>query len=203
MPVPTDLIRIAFLQEIDGVQLSNDSYWVVDDVGDDPTLDAGLVDVMNAYYDSCKAFMSDKWSLVCAVYENLSNPEGKIIKFQTSVGLSATDCHPQDQVMRINSYGGLGGANPVHRNGFNQSGLIESLSTDGRINNPATVDTLRTFLTGQQIMPGPSWTLDPQVRWQTAPGPPAVYANANVNDSVTSMRLFKLASRKTKLCTVS
>lgn len=203
MPIVGDIILTRMLQEIDGVQVSNELYWQIDDLGDDPSTFSGLGDVMDAYFDAVKAFMSDKWSLVCGIYQNISNPEGKAINFATATGLSATDCHPQDQVLRINSYGSLGGSNPIHRNGFNQSGVIESLSTDGRINSPTTVDSLRLFITAQQVMAGPSWTLDPQVRWQTDPGPPAIYAFANVNSSNYSARFFKLASRKTKLCTVS
>ena len=178
-------------------------YWQVDDLGDDPSTAAGLIDVMNAYYDSVKAFMSDKWTVVCGIYENITAPEGKAIEFGTLVGLSVTDCHPQDQVLLLNSYGGLGGLNPVHRNSFNQSGVIKTLSTDGRLNNPATVQSLRDFLTAQQVMAGPSWTLDPQVRWESAPGPPPVFMFANVDTSNYSKRFFKRASRKTKLCTVS
>lgn len=203
MPSVADIIHITILQEIDGVQMSNDMFWQVDDLGDDPSIADGLVDVMTAYYDVVKAFMSDKWSSVCGIYENVTNPEGKHIQFLTQTGLSATDCHPQDQVLRLNSYGGLGGLNPVHRNGFNQSGVIESLSTDGRINNMATIVPLSTFLTAQQVMPGPSWTLDPQVRWESAPGPPPVHTFANVDTSVFSARLFKLGTRKTKLCAVA
>jgi len=203
MPIVGDIISTNILQELDGVQMSNQMFWQVDDLGDDPSVADGLIDVMNAYYDAVKAFMSDQWSIVCGIYENHSNPEGKAIEFGTLTGLSVTDSHPQDQVLRLNSYGGLGGANPRHRNGFNQSGVNEGLSTDGRLNNPATVLSLKLFLTAQQIMAGPSWTLDPQVRWETAPGPPKVYAYANVDTSQFSGRFFKLQTRKTKLCTVS
>lgn len=203
MPSVGDIIVTRILQELDGVQVSNDMYWQIDDLGDEPSPAGGLVDVMNAYYDSCKAFMSDEWKIVCGIYENITSPEGKHIQFGTLVGLSATDSHPQDQVLRINSYGHNMPADKLRRNGFNQTGVIESLSTDGRINNMATVDPLRLFLTAQQIMPGPSWTLDPQVRWQTAPGPPATYDFANVTTSNYSTRFFKLSTRKTSLCATS
>lgn len=200
MAIVGDIIKTVILQELDGVQVTNDFYWQIDDLGDDPSPANGLIDIMNAYYDSCKAFMSDQWKIVCGIYENVSNPEGKIIQFGTLVGLSATDSHPQDQILRINSYGHVNPPDKLRRNGFNQTGVIESLSTDGRINNMATVDPLRLFMTAQQIMAGPSWTLDPQVRWQTAPGPPATYAFANVTTSNFSARFFKLHSRKTRLC---
>jgi len=203
MPVASDIIRTTILQELDGVQVSNDMYWQVDAVGDNPSLENGLIDVMNTYYDAVKAFMSDEWKIVCGIYENITNPEGKAVTFGTLVGLSATDSHPQDQVLRLNSYGQTGPSNPLHRNAFNQTGIIESLSTDGRINNMATIESLRLYLTLQQIMPGPSWTLDPQVRWQDTPGPPATYMFANVVTSNFSARLFKLRSRKTRLCAVS
>lgn len=203
MPVATDIISTTIIQELDGVQMSNQIFWQVDSVGADPTTENGLIDVLNAYYDSVKAFMSDEWAVVCGVYENISNPEGKAIVFGTLPGLSATDSHPQDQVLRLNSYGGLPGPLPRHRNAFNQSGVIESLSTDGRLNDPAVVASLRLFLTAQQVMPAGAWTIDPQVRWQTAPGPPPVYAFSNADTSQFSSRFFKLRTRKTKLCLVS
>ena len=203
MPVATDIISTTIIQELDGVQMSNQIFWQVDSVGADPTTENGLIDVLNAYYDSVKAFMSDEWNVVCGVYENISNPEGKAIVFSSLPGLSATDSHPQDQVLRLNSYGKIAPPGPIHRNAFNQSGVIESLSTDGRINNPATIASLKAFLTAQQVMPGGNWTIDPQVRWQTAPGPPATYAFANAQTSQFSQRLFKLRTRKTKLCLVA
>lgn len=202
MPIVGDIIKTTILQELDGVQMSNDMYWQIDALGDDPSTADGLLDIVNEYHDNIRNSCFSGWSVVCGIYDNLTNPEGKAIVFVNLPGLVGTDAHPQDQVLRLNSYGGLGGANPVHRNWFNQSGLQEGLSTDGRLNDPANLDNLLDFLTAQQIMPGPSWTIDPQVRWQTAPGPPAVYAFANVNTSQWSDRFFKLQSRKTKLCTV-
>ena len=203
MPIASDMISTTIIQELDGVQMSNQMFWQVDSVGADPSTENGLIDVINAYYDSVKAFMSDEWNVVCGVYENITNPEGKAIVFTSLPGLSVTDSHPQDQVLRLNSYGKVVPPGPVHLNAFNQSGVIESLSTDGRLNNPATVATLKSFLTAQQVMPGGNWTIDPQVRFTTDPGPPAVYGFTNVLTSQFSSRFFKLRTRKTKLCLVA
>jgi hypothetical protein len=203
MPLVGDIIRTTLIQELDGVQLGNTVYWQIDDLGAEPSLAVGLRDIMDAYHAAVLTFCSNKWKLVCGVYENLTRVEAKIILFATDLGTGTDDSHPQDQVFRFNRYSQDQSTDPVHRGAFNQSGVEEEWSSIGRVNDMSTFDSLRDFLQNQQVMGGANWTVDPQLRWTTAPGPPPTYAYENIIQTQLSSRVFKLGRRKTSLCAVS
>lgn len=200
MPLDNDFIKTTIIQELSGVQISNIAYWQIVDLGDDPTTADGLTDIVNAYYAVANPIVTDEWRIVCGIYENLTTIEAKQIVFFNLVGTALLQSHPQDQVLRINEYGQDNPGDPVKRGAWNQSGLQEGLSTRGRINDFTLITPLVNFLTTQQVMAGPSWTLNPQVRWQSGPGPPPVFDFERTIFGQASTRLFKLASRKTGLC---
>ena len=182
--------------------MSNSSFWKISDVGADPSIDVGVTDMMNAYHTSVAANLTSDWSLVCALYENLTTPEGKATIFSTLPGSGGSDnSHPQSQVVRINEYA-FEGPSPgkQHRGSWSQSGCIESLSTRGRLNDITAFSALKNFITTQQIMSGPNWTLHPQLREQLTPPPGATYAFHPMSYGQPSARLFKLLSRTTSLC---
>ncbi|GAI67281.1 unnamed protein product [marine sediment metagenome] len=193
---------MVLVQELDGVQLSNTVYFQIDDLGLDPALSVGLGDIMTKYYQSVLTFCSNKWKLVCGVYENMSNTEAKITVFTTDIGSGTGDSHPQDQVFRFNRYAQKLSTDPIHRGAFNQSGVEEEWSEEGRVSQVSTFNTLRAFLRDQQIMPGPNWTIDPQLRSELTPPPNPTYEYNNVMQAELSSRVFKLARRKTSLCAV-
>lgn len=200
MPINGDIIKTVLIQELDGVQLANTLYWQVDDVGLDPSISVGLVDIMNAYFAAVTAFVSNKWQLVCGIYENQTTLEPKITVFLTQAAGGTDDSHPQDQVFRFNRWGQLGPGLPIRNGAFNQSGVEEEWSSIGRVNNMSTFDSLRNFLQDQQVMPGPNWTLDPVLRITNTPGPPPTYAFWGIIQVRLASRIFKLSKRKTSLC---
>lgn len=200
MPLDNDIIKTTIIQEMAGVQMSNTAYWQIVDLGDDPTTADGLTDIVNAYFAVANPIVTDAWSIVCAIYENLTTIEAKQIVFFALPGTSMTQAHPQDQVLRINEYGQDNPGDVIVRGAWNQSGLQESLSTRGRVNDFTLINPLVNFLTTQQIMAGPSWTLNPQVREQLTPGPPPTFAFRRTIFGQASTRFFKLGSRKTSLC---
>jgi len=200
MPQVGDIVRTTLIQELAGVQLGNVLYWQIDDLGLDPSLQVGLGDIMTKYHQAVLTFCSNKWSLVCGIYENMTRVEAKITVFDTLAGTGTDDSHPQDQVFRFNRYAQDLSTDPIKRGAFNQSGVEEEWSTRGRVNTPATFSTLRDFLRDQQILPGPNWTIDPVLRWESAEGPPPVYTFTDITDVQLSSRVFKLGRRKTQLC---
>lgn len=202
MPLAGDIIKVTLVQEIEGVQLSNTVYFAISDLGGDPTINDGLIDIMTFYYDQVKAALGNSWSLVCGLYENMTRVEAKGIAFSTLSGTGIGDTHPSDQVVRINQYvEGIVPAPDVRRGAFNQTGVLESLSTDGRVNDMAEFTLLARFLDTQQIMPGPNWTIFPQLRYQPTPSPPPqTHAFAPMVLGQVSSRMFKLGQRKTQLC---
>lgn len=203
MPTIGDIISTLIIQEVDGVQVANLQYWQVDDLGTDPSLLVGLQDVLDHYYTSVNAFLGTAWKLVCGTYENITATEAKTVIFDTRAGTGVGDVHPQDQVLRVNEYHIPSPAATVRRNAWNQSGLIESLSTDGRVNNLSTVAPLATFLTSQIDLGPGRWLLDPQCRFRLTVGPPPTFGFGNTDASEIVSRLFKLGKRKPKLCAVT
>lgn len=199
MPQTGDIIRTTIVQELGGRSMSNALYWQIDDLGTDPPLNQGLDDVVQAYWAVANDVCSDQWAVVCAIYENLTRVEAKVNLFTTLAGSVVDDSHPQDQVVRINQYAQPVAAEPPKRGAFNQSGVAEGLSTRGRVNNIAQFGPLVQFLRNQQVF-GTNWTLQPQLRFQTAPGPPVVYGYSDMVAVQVSAPLFKLSSRKSRLC---
>lgn len=202
MPEVNDFFSITIVQELAGLQLSNQMYGKINDLGDEPSIPDVIEDTSTLYYDAVKDICSDQWAIVCGIYENHSRTEEKTLRFFTLPGLSLTDSHPSDQVVRVNQYAtGIAPAPVVRRGAWNQAGIIESLSTSGRINNPGSFTNLRSFLDTQFILPGPGWTITPHLRYQPVPSvPPSAPAFAPMALGQVSSRLFKLASRKTALC---
>lgn len=204
MPQQGDTIKTVIVQELDGVQLSNTLYWRVDDLGADPTTAVGLNDVLVEYVSIIQSQVASAWSVVCGIYENMTRNEAKQIVFVSLPGIGVTDCHPQDQVVRVNRYCQKSAPLPagVGRGAFNQSGVLESLSTKGRVNNMTAFQGLQNFLRVQQVF-GANWTLGPQLRLTQSVGPPKVYQFNDVTQAQPAGRLFKLGSRKTVLCALS
>jgi len=202
MPEVGDHFKITIVQELAGLQLSNAIYGRIMGLGDEPSIADVLEDTMTAYYDTVKDICSDAWAIVCGFYENLTRVEEKTLRFITLPGLSVTDSHPSDQVVRINEYAVNVSPPPaVRRGAWNQAGIIESLSTSGRINDASAFTNLRSFLDTQFILPGPGWTITPVLRYQPIPGNvPVIHDFEPMALGQVSSRLFKLSSRKTSLC---
>lgn len=197
-----DFVRMTFVQELEGVQISNTAYFKIDDLGNEPIPTVSLIDTIGVYHDAIKATTGPAWSIVCGIYENLSRFEGKALSFVTLPGEGIGDTHPSDQVVRMNQYA-VGVAPPpeVRRGAWNQAGILESLSTSGRVNDMSAFTAFRAFLDTQFTLIGPGWTMTPQLRYQPTPSPPPrTYAFAPMALNQLSSRFFKLGSRKTTLC---
>lgn len=201
MPNVADIISVNLVQELSGVQMSNKVYWRVDDLGDDPSVVSGLTDIMVEYHDAISDALSNQWSLVCGIYNNETAVEAKAIKFAILSGVSISDSHPQDQVVRLNRYAVTEAPAVVKlaHAGFNQSGVPEDLSTRGRLNNTSEFLSLRNFLRTQTIF-GTGWTLTPQLKLREQKDPPHTYQFQRVDQCLVNTTLLKLRTRKTNLC---
>jgi len=202
-PIVDDIIEIGLVSELDGVQMSNTLYFEIDSVGTDPTVFVGLGDIMDAYVTAIAPTLSNQWKLVCGIYDNITNPEGKTLKFDTQPGTGVGDCHPQKQVVRFNRYANQTDFLKIHRGSFSQSGTLESLSTRGRLNDKSVFAAMITFLNTSTLLGGDRWTVDPNLRWNSGTIPVPVYEFDPVIVTQLSGRLLTLNSRKTNLCAVS
>lgn len=201
MPSLTDIVKTTFVQELSGVQMANHIFWRIDDLGTNPANTVALGQIMTGYYDAVKATLAPAWSLVCAIMENLSAIEAKSIVFDSLPGTGLVDAHPQDQVVRLNRYSvAVPPANGTLRvAGFNQSGVVESLSTRGRVNDTAEFLPIRNFLRTQQIF-ATEWTVTPMMRMVETPGNPPIYQFQPVQQCLLQPTFLKLRGRKTSLC---
>lgn len=200
MAIATDIFSVNIITEMDGVQMSNKVYFEVDDIGDDPAVDVALQDFLNAYHATVDDITSSLWKVVCGIWENITNPEGKHIVFDTLPGLSANTGHPQFHVARINRYAQNVAADAIKRGAFNQSGLEEAQSVRGRLTDPGVLNPLKQFLGLTSILGGTGWTIQPYLRWAIVPGPPTTYEYVPIRHQETSNRIHTLQSRKTQLC---
>lgn len=200
MAIATDIFSVNIITEFSGVQMSNKTYWQIDDIGDDPPIDSALSDLLTAYHGAIEPACSDLWKVVCGIWENISNPEGKHVVFVTLAGGSVNTGHPQFQVFRVNRYAQNLAADAIKRGAFNQSGIDETASTRGRLDSTATFSNLVQFLTVTSILGGTGWTIQPHLRWAIVPGPPATYEYVPIRHSQMSTQVHTLRSRKTVLC---
>ena len=199
-----DIIEVNFIQELDGVQMSNRMYWKIDDLGLDQSDADNLIKIMTLYHDSVDQLVSDAWKLVCGVFQNVTNPTVRATVFSTLVGGRLADSHPQFQVLRFLYSGRFAAGSAVERNAWNQSGVGEDLSTRGRLNDIGQATPFITFFRILAILPAGGWSIDPQVRFNTAiPPAPPVFAFIPTLQAQVNPKLFTLVRRKTKLCATS
>lgn len=170
MPIIGDIIKTSWVQELNGVAMNNEMTWRVVDLGTDPGNLVELIAITDAYVLAWAPPLSDTNSISCAVYENLSSPEAKEIDFPAGkVGLIVTGPHPQDQVIRFSEYTVEQPNGTLKRGAYNLSGVAESLSTRGLVNDTTIFSALRDFLSDQLVL-GVGWTLKPVQRFESTRG---------------------------------
>jgi len=199
MPAVLDIVRLTVITEIDGVATQNQMHYQITDVGSDPTSQALLALWLIEYQDIVRPMLSNVANFACFIYENLTTNEAKALLFGTAVGALLEDSHPQDQVIRFNQYA-QDPPNPVHRGAFNLSGVGESLSEDGRINNLTDFATFSAWMTAPLTLPGVLLVMQMGVRFQLTPGPPATFDWEAMILAQANPAFLKLSSRKASLC---
>lgn len=202
MPSPTDIIKVTFVSELSGVQMSNSVLWRIDALGVAPTAAQLLDEIATSYIVAVQSLVTSQWKLTCLIYENLSAFEAKQILFVNGPGIAAGDSHPQNTVLRVNRWG----ANVLPqirmvRSSFSQSGVSENFSTRGRLNNATIALELQSFLVVQNILPT-FGTVTPMVYGITIPDPPGPLTEGYqvTGQALVNPTFLKLASRKTSLC---
>lgn len=170
MPVIDDNIKTSWVSELDGVAMSNEITWKIVDLGDDPTNLSMLIAITTAYGIAWSPPLTMTTTISCAVYENLSSPEAKEINFPIGIeGLIIGTPHPQDQVIRFSEYTVEQPNGTLKKGAYNLSGMAQSLSTNGIVNDVALFSPLRQFLSDQLVL-GTGWTIKPVQRFQSTRG---------------------------------
>lgn len=200
MPVATDVVRTNIITELSGVAMNSTLFWEVEDVGNDDPVDTNLTKLATAYRDAVTAAVSTGWAVTCITYFNESMVEPKVVLPITLAGTGIGDSHPQHAVVRMNRYGLFTGDQTTRRGAHNLSGVIESLSSNGRINDMSEFVNLEAFLANTLILPTGGWTLAPQIQITPDPLFPLVQQFILASEAQANATFQVLSSRKTKLC---
>lgn len=201
MPSVNDFVSTNIITELNGVAMNSLMYWKVADLGDDDAIGVNLQKIADAYASVTTDITVTDWAVTCITYFNHSAVEPKGVLPVTIAGVAPGDSHPQSQVIRFNRWG-------VHipdgrvRNGAHfLSGIPESFSTVGRMNDVAEFIPLENLLSGLLILPDDGWQLLPALQitpdWVLFPLVKAfiLTTQCQANPTFTVLR-----SRKTALC---
>lgn len=199
MPLAGDFFKFTAIHQLDGVLLQNGTFWEIADMGTNTT-GTQLATILASEWElALQGLYSNKMNFFAYGWENLSRNEGKILLTSTSNGNLVEDSHPQDQVAVITRYGQTNPVDPIKRSVLYLSGLAESLSTRGRINDETEFDSIKALLTGQLEDSSTNAKMNPMVRWKTPGSNPAVWNYNRTFVAEMSAVLRKLKSRKTNI----
>lgn len=202
MAVSGDLFRTTFLVEVAGIQTQQKMDWRLDSILGADTLDVVLGDLAQAWWDTVKNVLVNQCMFSCMFYQNWSRVEQYVI-YPGLAGLAGTAGHPQFQVVRLNIYGRDPGAlDPgMKRGASNLSGVTESLSTRGRINDLAEFSPWQLFNIASMQTSATGWEISPRQRWLDTGPVPAVYSFVPVVGTQVNPTFKTLRRRKTTICT--
>lgn len=191
-----DILDLDYVLEVGGVQTVFSQSWLVDTyLG--PHSDAQIIsDHAAQLHATFTDVVTDEAILSCVKMINRTSP-AKTIVFPNLAGTALGGSHPPHQVVRVDLYGKALPADPIWRNANNLSGVAESLSTRGRINDPAPfADYLSFFTANQQTDPNGA-ILRAQIKQWTGG---TNYNWFNVSFARLCESLEILRSRKFELC---
>jgi len=199
MPIVGDILQMTAITDLKGVAMRNNTYQELISLGSTATLaDIGLI-WSQEYVDVFDGVMTNEVNFIAFLVDNLTRNEVRGVVTSTATGSITGGAHPQDQVLRFNEYAPDTAVNEMRRGAFNLSGVAETLSTDGRLNNVATMSAAESFL-GQQFLDSPSGlTLNPQVRRRIPASSPPQYTFHRIERVQVNPTYFKLKSRKTTI----
>jgi hypothetical protein len=201
MPAVNDIIQTTIITELSGVSMSSLLYWSVDDLGDDDSIQVNLGKLAAAYAAVTTDITITSWAVTCMVYFNTSATEPKVVHPVTIAGTAAGDSHPQSQALRFNRWGVHIPDSKTRRGAHYLSGVPESFSTVGRINDVTEFLNLENFLSDALVLADDGWSLTPELLitpdWVNFPTVKAfvLASQCQVNPTFAVLR-----SRKTRLC---
>jgi len=197
-----DYIRTRYIVEVAGVATAQYQDWQIDGIGTDSLQDK-LEELALAWFTARRPLLGTNCLFSCMHYMNLSRNE-QLAVYPGLAGQGGSDAiHPQYQVVRINTYTAVEILrSKVLRGSTNISGVIEGLSTRGRINDMAEFDNARLFESARYDAGPTGLTMDPHLRWLDESSPPPIYRFTQLEAAVVNPTFLTLRSRKTKICGV-
>jgi len=201
MALAGDFFRTRHMTEVAGVQTQIHFDWKLDSVDGADSINTVLADIATTYWDTVKAVLTTECVFSCMAFYNWSRPEQAIVYpmlARENVGSS----HPQFQVVRVNRYAQTDAvlSDPIYRGAINLSGVAESLSTRGRINDLAEFIALESFCYQSFQTAVSGWTITPNLRHVTSAGPPVVAEFKKMRSALVNPTFLTLRGRKTSSC---
>lgn len=202
MPAIDDQIRIKMISELQGVQMSSDLYFSVDDLSGGPSILAILFDVATEWQSAWKAVVSDQFKITCAIYSNLTDQtEPSIPLFVNLPGLETIENpHPANTVVWCTRYGEHQGSGDLVVGRIAISGITMNHSLRGRVKDDMELSNVEAFFKNPLISVASGFTLKQNVRYLFSPGPPKVYEQSPITQAQMQGEFTKLQSRQTHLC---
>lgn len=200
--VVDDILDIKAVTNVGGVDTVVGFFWKVNAFRG-PDSDGTIIDQWAAdFWATITAAVSQDATFSCVKMVNLTTP-AKVVRFPGLAGTGLEDSHPPHQVVRIESYGRESLGEPAWRNSLNLSGIIESLSTRGRTNDPTPFQGLVDFVTDIYVGGANGADFVPLIRRTTAlggPGLPDTYLYIPVEYTALREKFETLRSRRFRLC---
>ena len=199
MPEVDDILQFTIVTELEGVAMRNTMYWQLDNKGNTDDLAAIATILGDAYIDVSEALLSTVVDYTAFLVDNLTRNEVRGVVTTERSGSQLRDSHPQDQVLRFNEWAPSATKEVMHRGAFNLSGIVESLSTDGRVNDIVEFNALAAFLSSQHLDATSGLQTSPHVRRRVPGSQPPVYTFHPIEKAQVNPTFFKLKSRKTQI----
>ena len=161
-----DILAIDYVLEVSGVETVFSHHWKVATYHG-PEADVTIIGAHAAiFHEKIENELGSSTTLSCVKMVNLTSP-AKALAFPDLDGSGVGDTHPAHNCLRIDMYGKSLQGDPMWRNAINISGILESLSTRGRLNNLGGFANLLTFLSGTHQTGVNGATLESMIRKST------------------------------------
>jgi len=208
-----DIIQTRFIYVVDGVACNNMMFWKVLAVPGSDNLTTSLTKVATAWWDAVKVLLSPSVVLSCVDWDNKTQNESAIA-YPGLAGGPGGDAHPALASLSIHCEGWEGADAPprtVGKTSQKLSGLLKSITTDGRLNATASVTAWEAFMQNSLLVDIGELHVQPHCRhdsagkaWRAAgsipPQPAPVYVYLPTKTAVVRDRIGTMANRKTRLC---
>lgn len=191
-----DILDVSYVIETGGVQTTFQQSWNVDTfLGPDSDIQI-MTDHATALWDTLTDVMGANVTFSCLKMINVTTPK-KVIVFPNLVGTGAGGVHPPHQAVRVDLYGEITAGGGQWKNANNFSGIIESLSDRGRVNDATPFDDVLSFFSANQQTGANGAILRAQIKRHLGA---QNYTYYDVNVARLCEKFEVLRSRKFELC---
>lgn len=208
-----DIVKTRFIYNVDGVNCNNTMFWKVLAVPATDTLSVSLLKVATAWWNAVKVLLSPNVVLLCADWDNQTQNENAIV-YPAIAGGPGGEAHPAIAYLNIHVEGWDGAAavpRTVSKTSIKLSGILKSITKDGRLNDTANTTAWEAFMINTLLVDVGELNVQPMCRhdsagkaWRAAgsipPQPAPVYEYYASKTSVVRDQVRTISGRKGANC---